>query len=234
MNNSRRNAVVVALAMVGTAGAAEWARPRIHVSDRLGKPDLEAIFPKSFGDWKPDTNVPIILPAPDVQAKLDAIYNQVLTRTYVNAGGRRIMLSVAYGGDQGDGTRAHRPEVCYPAQGFQITFNERSSAPAADRMLPVRRLMSHLGLRHEPITYWMVVGSEIVTSGADQKLVELKMGLRGLIADGMLVRVSSIDRDMQAGHLIQQAFIDQLARAMPERDRQRIFGHAPATAGSVG
>ena len=230
MNPSRRTAWMVVVAMVGTAGAAEWAKPRVHIADRLGKPDLEAIFPKSFGDWRLDASMPIILPAPDVQAKINAIYNQVLSRTYVNSVGQRIMLSVAYGGDQSDGTRAHRPEVCYPAQGFQITFNEKYIIPAADRILPVRRLMSNLGLRQEPITYWMVVGTEIVTSGADQKLVELKLGLRGLIPDGMLVRVSSISSDMRVGHLLQQQFIDDLAQAMPERDRQRIFGQLPTAA----
>jgi hypothetical protein len=38
----------------------------------------------------------------------------------VNAGGSRIMLSFAYGGDQHGSLLAHNPEVCYPAQGFVL------------------------------------------------------------------------------------------------------------------
>ena len=63
-------------------------------------PNLETMFPKAFGDWRVDTSMPVILPSPDVQALLDKIYNQVLSRSYVNAKGERIMLSVAYGGDR--------------------------------------------------------------------------------------------------------------------------------------
>ena len=51
--------------------------------------------------------MPLVLPAPDVQSQINAIYNQVLTRTYVSDSGQRVMLLIAYGGDQYDGTSAH-------------------------------------------------------------------------------------------------------------------------------
>jgi EpsI family protein len=206
------------------AGLAYVGKPSRYLADQIGKPALETLFPKQFGAWRIDTEMPLILPAPDVQAKLDVIYNQLLSRTYVNAQSQRIMLSVAYGGDQSDGTSAHRPEVCYPAQGFAVTYNAKAAQSAAGGSLAVRRLMAQLGQRNEPITYWVVVGNEVATTGIEQKLAQMRYGLRGVIADGMLVRVSSIDTDRANGHELQSAFIAELAAAIPLAARARVFG----------
>ena len=161
MSPVRWRALAAAMLMLAGVAAAYFGRPTVFLADQIGKPDLETLFPKRFGDWQIDTAMPVVLPAPDVQAQLNAIYNQVLSRTYVNSAGQRIMLAVAYGGDQSDGSSAHRPEVCYPAQGFAITGNERAVQPLGAGSLPVRRLISRLGDRSEPITYWVVVGGQI-------------------------------------------------------------------------
>ena len=224
MNSVRWRALLAMLVMLAGAALTYFGKPTIHLADRIGKPELETLFPKQFGPWRLDARMPVILPAPDVQARLDVIYNQVLTRTYVNDTGQRIMLSVAYGGDQSDGTSAHRPEVCYPAQGFEITANEKAVLATAGGTLAVRKLMSKLGGRNEPITYWVVVGSEVATSGIEQKQAQMRYGLRGVIADGMLVRVSSIDADMARAHGVQSGFIADMAAAMPRNARPRVFG----------
>jgi EpsI family protein len=210
--------------MLGASALAVGLRPSQHMSGVIGIPDLETEFPESFGNWRVDTTLPVILPAPDVQAQLDKIYNQVLARTYVNNEGEHIMLSVAYGGDQSDATSAHRPEVCYPAQGFAITAASRANLQVAGREFEVRRLMSKLGSREEPITYWIVVGQQVVTSGWGQKLAQMRYGLRDIIADGILMRVSSIDRDMAKGYRLQTAFLAELGPAVNADFAQRIFG----------
>jgi EpsI family protein len=220
----RRRGFVAAGLMFAGSALAVGLRPRKHMADEIGMPDLETLFPKQFGDWRVDTSIPVILPSPDVQALLDKIYNQVLARTYVNAQGQRIMLSVAYGGDQSDGTSAHRPEVCYPAQGFAISSNRLATLNVAGRSIPVRNLMSHLGARHEPITYWVVVGGEIVTSGIGQKLAQMRYGLRGVIADGMLVRVSSINSRADEGYRLHAKFIADIAGSLPDHARSRVLG----------
>ena len=133
MNRLRWHALVVALLMLVGSVAGSWGRPTLHLADQIGQPRLESLFPSTFGQWQIATGQPLILPSPDVQAQLDAIYNQVLARTYVNAHGQTIMLTVAYGGDQSDGTSAHRPEVCYPVQGFAITSNQAGSLQLGDR-----------------------------------------------------------------------------------------------------
>ena len=226
MNGLRWRALVVALLMLAGSAAAVLAKPTKSLADQIGIPNLEAMLPKQFGDWRVDTSLPTILPSPDVQAQLDKIYNQVLSRTYVNKSGQRIMLSVAYGGDQSDGTSAHRPEVCYPAQGFAITSNQKTSLHMGGRELQARRLMSKLGQRNEPITYWVVVGDEVVTTGIGQKLAQMRYGLRGVIADGMLVRISSIDGDMDRGHKLQEQFASDLFNSIDHAAATRLFGSA--------
>lgn len=224
MKAQRIKAILLSILMLASAGAAVVGRPTKHMADQIGMPNLETMFPKSFGEWRLDTSLPVILPSPDVQALLDKIYNQVLSRTYINGAGQRIMLSVAYGGDQSDGTSAHRPEVCYPAQGFAITANRATTLHLAGRTVPARLLVSKLGPRVEPITYWVVVGDQVVTSGFGQKLAQMRYGVRDVIADGMLVRVSSIDADEVRAHQIQARFIDDMSRTVSPDLRPRVFG----------
>jgi EpsI family protein len=224
MSGPRLRAVVVVCAIVATAAMAHLAKPTVFMTDALGKPNLETVFPKQFGTWRIDTSMPMILPSPDTQALLNSIYNQTLTRTYVNDAGNRIMLSVAYGGDQSDGTRAHLPEVCYPAQGFQITSNFTSHLNLAGREVATRQLMAIQGMRNEPITYWLVVGDQVTVSRTDQKLAQFRLGLKGLIPDGMLVRVSSIDPDMAHGYQVQKGFLTDMAATFAEPAKDRVFG----------
>jgi EpsI family protein len=230
---TRRRALLVAGVMIGGSALATQLRPSRLMSDALGVPKLETMFPASFGEWRLDTNLPVILPSPDVQAQLDKIYNEVIARTYVNPAGQRVMLSVAYGGDQSDATSAHRPEVCYPAQGFAITDNFGDTLQVAGRDIPVRRLMSRISGRHEPITYWIVVGDRVVTTGIGQKLAQMRHGLRNVIADGMLVRVSSIDSDMKKGHELQSKFLAELGAALASSDAERVLGECSAGNGKA-
>ncbi len=142
MNASRRKAVVVLLAMSGAAALAKVGVPTKKIADQW-ETDLEKMFPTRFGDWQVDRSMPVILPAPDVQASLDRIYNQVLPRTYVNMRtGYRVMLSVAYGGDQSDGMSAHLPEVCYPSQGFELTGQRKVTLILDGRVVPAQRWLS--------------------------------------------------------------------------------------------
>ena len=218
--------MVMLLMLLGSA-LATLGRPTRHLADEIGQPKLETLFPAQFGVWHIAADQTVTLPSPDVQAALDAIYNQVLTRTYDNASGDSIMLTVAYGGDQSDGASAHRPEVCYPAQGFEITAIRAATLQLGPRQIPVRQLMARLRSRLEPVTYWVVVGDRVVTTGVGQKLAQMRYGLRGVIADGMLVRVSSFDADMDRANALHARFIEDLSRAINAQSLPRVFGALP-------
>ena len=230
MNAVRLRALAIALCMLAATVLGHAMRPTRHLSDMVPKINLEAIFPRSFGDWQLDTRLPVAIVAPDVQAKLNELYNQVLTRTYVNARGDRIMVSVAYGGDQSDATRAHRPDVCYPAQGFEILSQKWVSLRMPDRILPVEQMLAKLGGRIEPVTFWFAVGDHVAVSGQDQKIQQLRYGLQGIIPDGMLVRVSSLDSEADRAYALQADFIRQMQLAFDPAWIPRVFGRADAGA----
>lgn len=226
MSGPRLRAIVVLMLMaVALAGAAVW-RPTQRLAETRPRVDLEKIFPVQFSGWVLDTRGPVQLVSPDQQALLNKIYSQTLSRTYVGPKGQRIMLSVAYGGDQSDATRAHRPEVCYPAQGFSVLDSKETAINLGQQSLPVRRLQARLGSRAEPITYWIVVGETPVISGMQQKMAQLRYGAKGIVPDGMLVRVSSIDNEAELAFGYQAGFVRDLALAIDAGVRAQIVGRA--------
>lgn len=215
--------LVLVLMLLAFAGAQAW-RPHTRLADTRPKVDLETLFPKTFADWTVDDRMPGQLVSPDTLAMLNKIYNQTLSRTYLNSKGDRIMLSVAYGGDQSDASRAHRPEVCYPAQGFELLSSKNTQLNLGTHPLRVRQLVAKLGNRSEPITYWITVGERITITGTEQKLAQLSYSIRGVIPDGMLVRVSSIDTDGAAAHHLQDGFVLAMANAIPAAVRPQVMG----------
>ena len=218
-------ALVVAVLMTSAAAIATVMTPTHRIVDSLPKLDLEASIPKQFGDWQLDDHASGSVVNPQQTEMLNKLYSQILTRTYVNAQGYRVMLSIAYGEDQRDGNQLHYPEVCYPAQGFQLSSKVPGvlSTPMGD--IPVKRLETNLSQqRYEPITYWTTVGDMAVTGGAAKKIAEMRYGLRGEIPDGLLFRVSSIDRDAAAAFTRQAKFVEALLPNLSPDVRPRVAG----------
>jgi exosortase B len=214
-------AVLAGIAMAATAAAAPALKP---VPDSKPAADLEVLVPAVFGDWRIDPEMIPLTPAPDVQSKLDRIYRQIVSRTYVNSGGERMMLTVAYGGDQSDALKAHRQEVCYAAQGFEIRELRHGSVSAAGRTIPVTRMLAVRGERSEPVTYWFTMGDRVVLGRLERLEVQVRNGLAGRVPDGMLVRVSSLSADSAAAFAAQQSFIASILAAIPAADATRFVG----------
>jgi EpsI family protein len=190
------------------------------------KIDLETMIPKQFGDWHQLQELDVIAVNPEVQANLDKIYQQTLSRTYTNLAGEQIMLSLAYGGDQRDSMQVHRPEVCYPAQGFQILHSVTDSLHLIQSQndIPVKRLVAKQGTRVEPITYWITVGDQVAVDGFKWKLAQIKYGLTGKIPDGLIFRISSIDSNPKNAYIVQDDFVNRLLAALSTDTRDRLVG----------
>ena len=218
-----KNLLLLSL-MVASAALAAAMRPTSSLADERPTIDLAAMVPGEFGEWKEQFNVAVQIVDPEQQATIDAIYTQTLTRNYIRADGYRMMLSIAYGKNQSDNLQLHKPEVCYPAQGFKLESLERVPLNLLDQSISTTRLETHLGQRFEPVTYWTVVGDHITTTGIDKKLTEMRYGLRGRVPDGMLVRVSSIDRDSPRAHRIQADFAAAMVAAIAPEHRARFAG----------
>ena len=221
---SNRTAFLLAALMFTASIGAMVARPGTKVSDERPAISLQSMIPKQFGDWReaPQNYVQVV--NPQTQELLDKLYSEILARVYVNSSGYRMMLALASGSDPRGSLQAHKPEVCYPAQGFVVQKNEagRLATPFGD--IPVRRLFTTMGARQEPLTYWFTVGDKAVQGTIQKRLVELIFGLTGRIPDGMLFRVSSIDPDPARAYQLQEQFINQLLEAVSSGGRKRLSG----------
>lgn len=215
------------LAMLLTAaGLAHLGRPQASPEANVrALVPLETLFPQRVGEWRPDpVAVGFVRPAFE-QAKRFQMYDQVLERVYVNPAGERIMLSVAYGRQQSVGLQVHRPEVCYKAGGFEVGALHAGQIALPGHALPVTRLVANMPERQEPITYWRLLGDQVVVDEARFKLDQVAAGLRGRgIDDGLLVRVSSIGADAEAAWRLQAAFVQALDRVQDEAQRRRTTG----------
>ena len=217
--------LVIGFFMFAGAGLGLALTPTAKLIDSESQINLETLVPKQFGNWKIDETIATLLVAPELQKVIDETYSQTLTRTYVNNAGKRIMLSIAYGGTHGEGMQTHRPEVCYPAQGFQVLKDTQPALLSTKYgELPIKRLVAAQGPRNEPITYWVVVGDQQTQFGLRMKLAQMRYTLTGVVPDGMLVRVSSIGRDNQGAYEDQAGFIQAMLSAMRDSERERLTG----------
>jgi EpsI family protein len=217
-------AFLLAALMCAASIGAVVTRPDTKAADVGPAISLETMIPNEFGDWReaPDRIVQVV--NPQTQELLDKLYSQILTRIYVNTEGYRIMLSMAYGSDQRGALQAHKPEVCYPAQGFTLHRTEASQLATPFGTIPAQRLFTTKGPREEPVTYWFTVGDKAVQGKLQKRLVDLRYGLTGRIPDGMLFRVSSIDPDQARANRMQDRFINQLLETVSPAERKRLSG----------
>ena len=224
-----RRALIVALLLCGASASATYLTPVRQVVDGQAALDLETLIPKQFGEWQADERQAQAVVNPQTKEFLSTIYSQTLSRTYVNAEGRHIMLSLAYGADQSHDTQIHKPEVCYPAQGFQIiSKNMENLDYNGQTSLPVMRVDTTLGQRHEPVTYWIRVGDTVARGAIEQNLARINYGLKGHIPDGILFRVSEITRDSQASYALQDRFIRELLSSLNPNSRKVLIGNLAA------
>ena len=227
MIGQRRRVLIVGVLMMAGAALALAMKPGKTLIAQGVSVNLETVVPLRFGEWQLDKSiVPIALPT-ELQATQDAVYDQTLVRTYVNQQGERIMLTVAYGGNQSRQLQVHRPEVCYAALGFQILSQQKVNLPASpgETAIPAMQLVAAQGSRNEPVTYWIRLGDRVVRGNLELGLARLSFGLRGFIPDGILFRASSITNDNLMGFQLQQKFISDLLTAVTGKKRELLVGN---------
>lgn len=220
-----RRALLLGGACLGALALSHLLKPTKLVAAQGPKVVLEQHVPENFGRWRLDRSIVPLEPSPDVVAQIEAIYDTTLSRTYVNDKGQRIMLSIAYGGDQSGRMRVHRPEACYSAQGFHVRkLREESLDSRQGRAIELKRLMARLGPRPEPITYWIRVGKSTVAGNMGQRMVQLQYGINGEVPDGLLFRVSSIESDPEYAFRVHDEFVRELLSAVSPVSRNLLAG----------
>jgi EpsI family protein len=224
MNRRFLASIVLGVAMAGTSALTGALTPKQKVAAVQERFDLDAMIPKRFGGWTVDNTVVPLTPDETQKELIATLYDQTLARTYVNDAGQRVMLSIAYGGDQSKQLQLHLPEVCYVAQGFDMVEDHKAELATHYGSVPVKRLVARQNARNEPITYWVTIGDKAVMSGLGQKYQRFLYGLTGKIPDGMLVRVSTVEADEHSAYRVQDRFVNQMLDAMTPHDRLKLLG----------
>ena len=221
--------VFVSVMLVCIAAAGVLLRPSIGAA--VPSPNLELQVPTQFGGWR-------MLPNPLVQASVstagatstDQPYDEIVSRTYVNASGDMVMLALAYGKNQRQEIKVHRPELCYPAQGFKVlsvrpgVFDGVKSAVSGQDVTGKRMLVSGRG-SNEVVSYWIRIGDTYSSNPWRIRWQIMQEGLQGRMTDGILVRVSqrvSGEIDPTPTHLKLEAFARELVQAMPAQTREYL------------
>jgi EpsI family protein len=216
-------AAIAACCMVATLFVALIFKPNEKSLVKAAGVDLELLVPKSVGEWRTEPRALAVV-NPQTKAILDKIYSQILTRTYVNSKGQMVMLSIAYGSDQRGALQAHKPEVCYPAQGFIVASSSTAELATPLGAIGVNRMFAAKGSRFEPVTYWFTVGDQQVKSAMERRMISLKSIVTGQIPDGLLFRVSSLDRDPTTAYKLHDEFVNQLLSSVSPAGRARLAG----------
>jgi EpsI family protein len=216
------------LLLGGTLACAAAAAGAMRLSSDAGAPTgrapLEQLIPGRIGQWVREPFADVLIPQGEVQE--DKAYDDLFTGYYAAPGGGGIMLLVAYGSAQVGDTELHRPEVCYPAAGFQL---ERW--PDVVLSLPGQRVRAVVMTarapdRTEQMLYWSRIGGDFPTSSLAQRWAILRQSLRGAVPDGVLVRMSTIGADRAAGVQTLESFAGEMVAAGGPVLHQMLLGRA--------
>ena len=216
--------VTLGVFMTLTSALAWLATPTTLLAGQSDKINLESMIPEKFGTWKTEPATVARIINPDDQGLAVKIYDQTLSRTYINDAGEHVMLSIAYGRNQSTDLHVHRPEICYATGGFDVGKMTKTFVDTTIGRIPVMRLVAKQGARIEPITYWIRVGDSLTRGWVEQKITAIGYGLSRKIPDGLLFRVSSISNDEQRSYQIQQAFVVAMLKAVRSEDRHWLVG----------
>ena len=217
-----------ACALAASGALALTPRKRMQL---LGDRELDALIPRTLGAWKAVESDALIVPQTE-SSLANRIYNQSVGRAYVDPAGNAVMLLIAYGRTQNDTLQLHRPEICYPAIGFEISDNRptRIALGEGRAAIPGRIMSAHTDIRTEQILYWTRIGEYLPISGAEQRERKFALQLRGVVPDGILVRVSNTRVDQTAGEALNRHFATDLLTGCSPEARRVLVGTAIANA----
>lgn len=219
-----KNIVLMALMLASAALAAAFM-PTARLADVHPRKSLAAEVPHTIGQWKlSPANIAAVLD-PTQQAVLEYLYTETYSANYLNADKQLVMLSLAYGKNQSDGNDVHKPDLCYPAQGFTI-LEEKNFPLVLDsqRTIRVRYLKTQNGPRIEPLIYWTTAGDYVYQGKLEKKMIGLKYSRDNLIPDGLIARVSTFETDTPKAITLLTAYIKDWYGSTPKTERARYFG----------
>ena len=208
--------------VLALASGVAYARQPKASMPIMKKAAFEKLMPGPFGNWQLLGDDGIVLPPPD--ALRDRLYDNLVTRTYQAPGLPLVMMLIAYNNEQDGVLQVHRPEVCYPVGGFQLSQTQRIDVPLANGSVPSNIFTAEAPGRLEQVMYFTRLGTEFPRSWAEQRIAVVKANLAGDIPDGVMMRVSVIGINQERARPILAEFTRDFISAAPTRLQRLLVG----------
>ena len=219
-----RRKVLIGLGLAAASGVALARQPQPN-RPRIETDDLIAQVPDEIDGFRFNTESGLILPPTD--ALSDRLYDNLVTRTYNRPDGAVVMLLIAYNNRQDGVLQIHRPEICYPAGGFELTETRDLDVPiAGTTALTGQTFMAQSDLRDEVVFYWTRIGSSFPRRWIEQRLAVAEANVQGIVPDGVLVRVSTFSDDPTVAEPLLASFVGDMYRRSPEQLRTLLYDRA--------
>lgn len=204
-----RRSLLIGATLIGGAALAIYREPAkvgVAMPDKV----FRDLIPRQVANWQSRKSDELVVPQEDdFTAKL---YENLETFVYEGANVPTMMLLLAYNSVQQNDVQAHRPEVCYPAGGYPIIFSEELAIKYKGKMISGRYLIAKRdSSSFEHIIYWIRIGDAFPASWARQRLDMALINASGIIPDGALFRVSTINQSSMKNINLVQDFIDKFA-----------------------
>ena len=184
---------------------------------------FDQTIPRIIGDWvEVQQSTPQVSVVSDERSLISQLYDDTLMRTYSDKDGHQIMVALAYAKEQRQDVKIHQPDICYPAQGYQLQKTELVSFDALKRNASgpvIGKRQLYYGQNHlEAVSYWIRVGDRTITSGLKMRLKIIEDGLlKRRLDDGILVRVSSVIPDeskQEEAYALQEKFLKEFVETV--------------------
>ena len=208
--------------ILACASGIAYARQPQVAAPILKKATFEKLVPDSFGGWMLFSDGGVVLPPPDTLR--DRLYDNLVTRVYQSPGAPLIMVLLAYNNAQDGVLQVHRPEVCYPVGGFQLSPTREIPVPLNGNSIPANIFTAEAPGRIEQVMYFTRLGTAFPRSWIEQRMSVIKANLAGDIPDGMLMRISVVGVDQQRATPILSEFTREFINASPRHLQKLLVG----------
>lgn len=208
---SRRH-VLIGGALAATSALALAREPKPYYAS-VKKDRFEALVPKAFGAWAVIGSSGVVLPPPD--ALSDRLYDNLVTRVYRSPNSPPVMLLLAYNNLQDGVVQVHRPEVCYPVGGYELSETLEVPIPIARGSIPANLFTAEGVERTEQVLYFTRLGDAYPRNWGEQRWTVIQANLAGRIPDGMLFRVSLLGSNQNLALDILRTFTAEFIAASP-------------------
>ena len=161
MHKRTTNYWLVALLTLAAAYAGNRVALTAPAAKFSARPDR---VPMTLGTWHGED---IKLDATTMN-KLAA--DQVLSRQYTDSKTERPLGLLIVYRKYGRRDFFHRPELCYPAAGWEIVDTSYTTIPYAGRNVQVRLVIAEQDMSREAVTYWFASGKRTEANYSKQQL----------------------------------------------------------------